>query len=82
MRRSSTENTNRERNRNSWYEDFQKKMKEEKIQARKEQKEADKEKKKERKRLERQERKRKEEAAREALRKQGMFSGGYLARYA
>jgi Sec-independent protein translocase protein TatA len=82
MRRPSTGNVNKRGDRNSWYDEFRKKMKEEQIQARKEQKEADKEKKKEKKKLERQERRRKENEAREALRKQGMFSGGYLARYA
>lgn len=81
MRRPSTGNVNKRGDRNSWYDEFRKKMKEEQIQARKEQKEADKEKKKEKKKLERQERRRKEYEARESLRRQGMFSGGYLARY-
>jgi hypothetical protein len=81
MFKSSPKNASRDSGRNSWYDDFQKKMKEEQAKLEKEQKQAEKKRKKEEKILEKEERKRKENEAREILRQQGMFAGGYLARY-
>jgi hypothetical protein len=52
------------------------------VQTQKERKEANKKKKKELEKLEKQERINREVEAREMLKKQGMFSVGYLPRYA
>ncbi|KAI4942081.1 hypothetical protein J4E91_010280 [Alternaria rosae] len=66
----------------SWYDSFQKMMKEEQAKMTKEEKKADKETRKAREKEEKEERIRKENAAREALMKQGMFAAGYLPMYA
>ncbi|KAI4638725.1 hypothetical protein J4E93_009753 [Alternaria ventricosa] len=76
----------------SWYDGFQKMMKEEEAKATKEEKKARKKEEKVRKReekeerirkegREKEERIRKENEVREALRKKGDFAGGYLPRY-
>lgn len=82
LRRSSAGDTSKGRTKNNWYDEFRKKMKEEQVQTQKERKEANKKKKKELEKLEKQERINREAEAREMLKKQGMFSVGYLPRYA
>ena len=82
LRRSSAGDTSKGRTKNNWYDEFRKKMKEEQVQTQKERKEANKKKKKELGKLEKQERINREAEAREMLKKQGMFSVGYLPRYA
>ena len=81
LRRSSAGDASKGRTKNNWYDEFWKKMKEEQVQTQKERKEANKKKKKELEKLEKQERINREAEAREMLKKQGMFSVGYLPRY-
>ena len=82
LRRSSAGDTSKGRTKNNWYDEFRKKMKEEQVQTQKERKEVNKKKKKELEKLEKQERINREVEGREMLKKQGMFSVGYLPRYA